>query len=287
MKLKTFFCFGAASVTLASCVQKAYFTNPGYGNAMPYHTLPLDKDSTKNNLYLNASAFGGSSNYEYNDEQYGLNVNLYNVNTFSGFKVWYGGGLTSGLYHVKKQEAYPDSVDYINTIAGSKFYGSLNGNAGITYALSLGNVEWRILGIQATAQQEFGNYLSFRKQLAKQKIPVNGNTTQAFLLTTGLSSEICIRIPNGSFNISQQYNVLMGKTYRYILYTDYDYNSEMNIYKRKRYDYFTSTYSATIKNMTYFLQANLQPLWKIDDDGPKMENLQFGVNYRFPLRKNR
>lgn len=226
----------------------------------------------------------GSSNYECSDNQYALNANLYNVNTFSTWKLWYGGGITFGLYDGSSQETYPDSLKIINMLSGNKFYGSINGNAGVTYALQLGNIEWRILGFEITGQEEFGDFLQFRRRLANEKVPANGNVTNAFLLTAGLSTELCIAFPNGSFNILEQYNILTGKNYRYLV-TDYinDYFS----YKIKRYDYFSSTYSVTVKNMTYFLQGNIQPFWKYTDDGPRMFNIQAGINYRLPAKESK
>lgn len=154
MSYKYLTCFIIISATFFSCIQKKYFVNPGYGNAMQYHTLPLHSDSIKSSAYLNASVMQGTGNYQNSDEQYGLNVNVYNANSFSNFKIWYGAGLTLGIYDINSDnDYYNDSTAvFININGGNKFYGSVNGNAGITYALQLGNAEWRVLGIQATAQ---------------------------------------------------------------------------------------------------------------------------------------
>ena len=60
----------AVSILFSSCIEKKYFLNPGYGNSMPYHTLPLSTDSSKDRLYFNGSLMTGSGNYNYADDQY-------------------------------------------------------------------------------------------------------------------------------------------------------------------------------------------------------------------------
>lgn len=110
---------------------------------------------------------------------------------------------------------------------------------------------------------------------------MEGNVTDAFLLTAGLSTEICIKIPNGSFSVFQQYNILTGKHYKYAV-EKFDANSNP-FFKSYRYSYISSTYAVTIKNMTYFLQQNVDPFFKEGSDKPRLYNIQAGINYKFPL----
>ncbi|HVX26884.1 MAG TPA: hypothetical protein VHB70_11110, partial [Parafilimonas sp.] len=141
------------ALLFSACVERAYYVSPGYGNAMPYHTLPLKKDSLKRSLYMNGSILAGGANDRTRDAQYALNANLYEANTFNWIRLWYGGGLTMGNYSVKPYDSIEVSAPfaaYINSVAGGKFFGSLNQNAGVAFAIPLGRrSEWRILGIQA------------------------------------------------------------------------------------------------------------------------------------------
>lgn len=259
-------------VVFFSCIERTYYVSPGYGNSMPYHTLPLSKDSIKSNLYFNGSLLAGSANYDLRDNQYAINANIYNAHTFSMFKAWYGGGITLGDYVVKTYNN--NSYIYDSIKAGGKFYGSLNANGGMAFTLPLGKSEWRIIGVQASLQQEFGNYLSFRKKIKSDSIAVDGNTTNALLPTIGVSTEFALKVPDGVLSLLIQYNTLMGKDYRYYSFSDNIYDPN-NISKLYRYGYFTTVLSYSENRFTGYLQTN---------SGTRMNNIQAGINYSLSRR---
>lgn len=268
MKLLYYF-LTIASILNLSCT-RTYYISPNYGNSIPYHTLSLQKDSIKSSLYLNGSLMYGGANYNLHDEEFAAQFNLYNTNQFNLFKLWYGAGLTLGDYIVHRFDStnYPDFYTTpINKIAGGKFFGSIDANAGIVFTIPLGNkAEWRVLGLQASAQNEYGNYLSFRKKLIEDTIYATGIAKSSFLLTVGFSTEFSFEIGQGVFNIFQQYNILTGNEYKF---NDLD----VSLYdpSGKRYSYYNNTYAYSLKNTTVFLQNNI---------GRRLINFQIGVNYR-------
>lgn len=269
-----FFCC-IVIIIFTGCAERAYYVSPGYGNAMPYHTLPLKKDSIKSSFYANVSAVAGSANDDLRDEQYAFNANIFNANSFKRIKLWYGAGLTLGDYKVKAYDtssAYEPFATNINNAAGGKFFGSLNENGGVALVMPLGRKsEWRILGVQATLQQEFGNYLHFRKMLIKDSVPVNGNTSKSFLATAGFSTEFSFSLKHGAINLLQQYNVLLGKDNRYI-----EYDDEPG--KFYRYSYLTYAFAVTVNRVTGYVENNF---------GTRVMNVQFGLNYQLSAKRKK
>src|ERR1044071_8571450 len=160
---------GLFPVALVSCV-KTYYMSPMYGNSMPYHTLPLHKDSIKNAFYGNASVMYGGNNYNWNDDEFAVHANVYNANSFNVFCIWYGGGLTLGNYFVRRFDSalHPAfNAAALNKVTGHKSFGSINTNAGIAISVPLGDGEWRALGVQGSFQKEFGEYSDFREKIAR------------------------------------------------------------------------------------------------------------------------
>jgi hypothetical protein len=165
---------------------------------------------------------------------------------------------------------------YINAIAGDKFFGSLNGNGGLAIAFPISEkAEWRILGVQATVQKEFGKYLDFRKKIVKDSISVSGISTSSVLGTIGFSTEFIFKTRSGAFSIFQQYNILTGKDYKY---NDFDFESDLYPPSGKRYSYWSNTYAYSFKNITAYLQGNT---------GRRMMNFQIGMNYKLTASKKK
>lgn len=256
-------------LALCSCT-RTYYLSPSYGTSMPYHTLPGQNDSVKSSLYLNGSLSLGATNFNLRDNVTSFQVNLYNANTFKNFNIWYGGGLTLGNYRVVRiEDSSFVSYEAINAMAGRKFFGAFNGNAGAAFTIKTGNLgEWRILGAQASLNQEFGDYFNFRQQILKDSVRVNGIAAGKTLGTIGLSTEMLFNANPGNIGIQLQYNTITGKDYKY------DNNNRYNsIYppSGQRYGYWSSTFSYTNNNTSCYLQGNL---------GTRLMNFQIGLNQR-------
>ena len=264
---------------LTGCVTRSYYVSPMYGSSSSYRTMPLQRDSIKSALYINSAFTIGGANQGLRDNVYSLQSNIYRAHQFSAFKAWYGAGFTLGNYNVNSIDFIRD-YDYdgidtaaINRMAGNKFFGSTNLNAGFTIVLPLGKAgEWRLLSVTGSLQNEFGDYLHFRNNLKNDSIKTSGFARSAVLATVGFSNEIVFRTRTGAFSIHSQYTLLAGKDYKDIYHlTTPDYSTE-------RYGYFSHTYALTVNNVTGYIQSNI---------GQRMFNFQTGFNYLFASRSKK
>jgi len=256
--------------SFTGCVTRSYYLSPLYGNASTYHTMPLQQDSVKYSLYTNAAFSIGGNNEDLRDDSYCFQGNIYGVHQFSVFKAWYGAGISLGNYKVSSYDGgtvNPDfDEDFINSNAGNKFFGSSNLTAGFSIVAPLNpGVEWRIIGISGTMQNEFGDYLDFRQRLAKTSTDINGLAPNDMLGTIGISSEMAFATRHARFSIQAQLNYLLGDQYTYL-----DYNDN-GVDVHKRYNYVSNTFALTKDRITGFMQVNI---------GKRMSNFEMGVNYR-------
>lgn len=254
-------------IFLPGCITSSYYISPMYGSSMSYRTMPLQKDTVKSALYLNSALTYGGTNEDVRDVVYSLQTNIYNVHRFSFFKAWYGAGITLGNYkvHSYSSATYANfDVAAVNRLAGNKFFGSTNFNGGLVIVIPMkSGSEFRVAGVSASLQNEFGDYLRFRKTLEEDTIKITGLAANRALGTIGISSEVALKTKSGAFSIQYAWNILTGKNYSN---TDY-----LNIAPKKRYSYLSGTLALTVNNITGYLQSNL---------GTRLLNLQTGVNYR-------
>jgi len=259
------------SFTFTACSTSSYYVSPMYGSSNSYRTLPFISDSTKSSLYANGAITLGSTNQNLHDHVYALQGNIYNAHQFGRWKAWYGTGLSSGFYNVKgflPEEVINPNFDtgYVNTHAGSYFFGSYNLSAGILYSLPMaGGSEWRILHFSPSFQTEFGNYKNFRKALQKDSVSITGLATGNTLTTLSLGSELSIKSRKQErFNLGLTYSWIAGKEYK---------NTHLTfLYEEppRRYSYFTFSGAYTFNKHTPFIQFSF---------GHRLTNLQAGYNY--------
>lgn len=238
--------------------------------------MPLEKDSVKSSLYASGTVSSCNTNESMHDKIFAIQANIYNVSQTHYFKGWYGGGFTLGNYKVSRVDDlnYPDfDVNAIDSLAGNKFFGTLNLDFGGAIVLPFRRGgEWRVLEFTTSLQNEFGSYLQFRKTLQNNSIKVNGNVPHSFLATIGFGTEFTFKIRNGSLGFKDQYNILLGKDYSHIDPIDY---SIVNNYPPEGYKYMSFEYQLTLKNYTGFFQQNM---------GPTVASFQVGLNYRINSR---
>jgi len=250
-----------------------------YGSSNSYRTLPFMSDSVKSSLYANSAITFGSTNQNLHDDVYTWQGNIYNAHQFARWKVWYGTGLSSGLYHARAfTEGYvvnPNfDTGYINAHTGAYYFGSFNLNAGILYCLPLENgSEWRILHFSPSFQQEFGDYKRFRRHMYNDLVVITGLATSGTLLTLSLGSELSIKSRKQEwFNIGLTYNWIAGKEYR---------NTQLTYFYEvppRRYNYITLSGAYTFKQHTPFIQCSF---------GHRLTNLQVGYNYCIASQKHK
>ncbi len=259
------------SITIATCIflfaacrPSGYFVSPMYGNSTPYHATPMQTDSIKNAWYINTAFSPGYNNNGF-DYTYAGQVNAYRAHAFKFFNLYYGSGLTLGDYTAN---AYFSSIRYNKPDISENtnhFFGSFNLNGGINFVIPFHKVgEWRVLGLHESMQQEFGNYLSFRRGFNPDT--VDGVANSSFLNTIGISSELAFNLPRdikiGGF---VQYNILTGADYRDIYF---DKNPAASA---ERYQYVTLGFFMGVNRYNFFMQSNT---------GQQMFSASFGINYR-------
>ncbi|HEY8734468.1 MAG TPA: hypothetical protein VIL90_07890 [Puia sp.] len=179
MDRKYIICFVVLS-SFSSCLtpRQGYFLSPGNANSDPYHTIPLHTDSNKTAIYVNAGYSIGSANDRGFDQVSVGQLSIHRSNNFGIFQAYYGVNLSLGACNVAEFynshyryvggwfSSVPVPYDTIYHIPGKgEFFGSYGIMGGINLVFDGHRGEWRAIGIETAIQNEFGNYLEFRKSL--------------------------------------------------------------------------------------------------------------------------
>jgi hypothetical protein len=186
---------------LSSCFseQQAFYLSPRHATSNYYKTIPLVSDSLQAGTYLSATVNAGGANHRLIDGNVSLQLNVHQSRTWRYLQGFYGAGLTTGLYDVAPIIFPGNGVNavWINERAGTMFYGSYGAYGGLNYVYPWrSGGEWRVLGIEANMQQEFGRYQRFRKD-----VPLSGaNVIERSNLYGGFTvySDIIGRFSDGS-----------------------------------------------------------------------------------------
>jgi hypothetical protein len=203
---------------LPSCFieQQAFYLSPKHATSNHYKTIPLVSDSFRAASYVSATVNAGGANHRLLDGNAALLLNFHQGRTWRHLQVSYGAGVTAGLYDIAPI-IFPGNgvnAEWINPRSGTNFYGNYGAHGGVNYVYPWASGgEWRILGIEATVQQEFGAYQRFRKDL-----PVSGaNIIERSNLYGGFTvySDIIGRFSDGStigykMAFSQSFRKLSG-----------------------------------------------------------------------------
>jgi hypothetical protein len=259
--------------------RQAYYLSPDNSNSNPYHPIPLHSDSTGHAFYVNGGYYIGGANYFDCDQvsagqlsiqrsdnfgiiqaYYSANLNLgaYNIADYYNCHYHYSGGLFASL-------PIPDDTLYHVPDKG-RFFGSYGGSGGINVVLSSRNHEWRAIGVEASVQNEFGNYSDFRKSLPDSAANVIFRKT----LTTsfGLFTDIIWKTRHDmvfGFKFSGGW-ILNPKTNYDHFVTDI--KATKNILPLT---YFSPCFHATREKITGFIQVNF---------GSYADGFQMGFSYR-------
>lgn len=246
---------------LNSCInyREAYYFSPFNGNVPGYHTTPLQIDSVKTATYGGLLLGAGAANDKLHDDIFFLRPSIYRSYSREDCQFYYGGNLTLGNYYVNKYDTFPSNFRYgstrdylnariINKQSGNKFFGGLGLQAGINYTIQFrGRHEWRI-GTESSYQNEFGDYLNFRKQLADSAATVIHR--QSHFFTLGLYTELAFKLRNGSIGFKIAIGKPLGKNYRRLYRPRYDN-------ERFTFAYLSPAFQYTNDRLTAFIQLNL------------------------------
>lgn len=163
----------------SSCVHYAVYQNPMRLNTYSYRAIPLQADSAKTAVYGEGAGFFGFSNEGWRDDVSGGYAGIHLAHNFSNFQLMYGVNGAVGQYRASDYlfpsipyagySVFPYDT-FLDSINGSKFFGTLGGVMAANYVLPFKNgSEWRVFGAEWNYQYEWDkDYFSFRK-----KIPVN------------------------------------------------------------------------------------------------------------------
>lgn len=258
----------ASIIFFSGCFYPPYYQSSSNANTNYYRTIPLKSDSVKAASYISGILTKGTASSSSSDDIMAFHGDFHRSFRFGICQGYYGIHYSSGFYRVAKVQYRRFNVDesVINKMAGNKFFGSYGVNGGINLVTLINtSAEWRILGLEATLQNEFGDYLKFRKSLPIDA--ANDITKRSLYVTTGLNSDIVIKTRTGSFGCK----IAIGAALRQTLYVTYRKDTS---FREPVYAGFTLHY--TNKRWTGFLQGN---------SGAFTRNVQLGTNYRLSKRK--
>ena len=253
---------------LSGCISRqAFYVSPYNGNHNPYHPIPLKQDSVKSASYAGLSVSNGTANDNQADETLTFFTSLSRAHNFGNFQGFYAANVSLGNYKVTPFSEYESAGNFdpaaINENAGNKFFGSTGIDGGINFVLPIHNGEWRVLGIETSAQQEFGSYALFRKKLTDKDADLI--VRSKLFATVGGYTELAGKISHGSAGVRLAAGTVLGSKYHNLLIVD-QFSG-----KRLKYNYIYFTIFLTKKKVTGYLQSNYSG---------KSQAGFLGVNYR-------
>jgi hypothetical protein len=145
----------------------------------------------------------------------------------------------------------------INLNAGNHFFGGGSADVSIHIVLDYKNHEWRPIGLTASIQKEFGDFLDVR-----ENIPDSAATLvvrKSFFATAGMYSEYVIKSGKSETGVKMGWGRVIAKPYRLAS------NQEFTL------GYLNFTVHWTYRDFTVYIQANA---------ATKSDNVFFGINYR-------
>jgi hypothetical protein len=266
---------------LNSCMEarQGYYLSPNNANSIPYHPIPLHTDSVRNAIYINGGYYIGTANYFGFDQVSVGQLSIHRSSNFGLFQAYYGADISLGAYNIA--DFYNSHYHYSGGLFSSipitddtifhipdkgQFFGSYGISGGINIVNASAGHEWRALGIEASVQNEFGNYSDFRKSLPDSAANVIFRKT--LTATLGLYTDI---IWKGRHHTVYGFKFAGG----FILNSKTDYSNIItdiratdNIFPLT---YFSPCFHITKEKITGFIQLNF---------GSYADGFQTGFSYR-------
>ena len=240
------------------------YVSPLEGTSFQYHAIPMQSDSLKSATYVSANVSLGSS-LSSNDFMYSFQGNIHRSHNFGFLQAYYGAGILAGSYRFDRFDQYsytPNGSGYRGV--SPKFFGAYGINGGINAVFNFGSFEWRVIGIEGSLYNEFGEYLNFRKNAPDSTSSIR--ETNSATKSLGGTTEFLWRRRRGTVF---GYKMALGGFF----IADKNFNGLENYQKPM---YFSNTLHLTKGNMTAFWQINF---------GSYISTFQMGINYRLGNKK--
>ena len=254
----------ACIVLFSRCVDHAYFLSAFNANSNPYHAIPLQSDSVKGATYVSGDLTIGGANENLRDNIIAFRGSIHRANTFGNFHLYYGANASIGSYNVSN--TFDESSNYSYTLqTGGKLFGGYGFNGGFNALIPLRNGgEWRVIGVEGSAQREFGDYLDFRKNVPDSAVSVVYKND--WVQTIGITTEFVAKRRSGA---TIGYKLGIGTGLNNLKYTYQNTSRQPPVYV-------SNTLHFGRDNWIAFMQVNF---------GTYAANFQFGVNYKLGKKK--
>lgn len=254
-------------VVMVGCGRQAFYVSPYNGNHNPYHPIPLQQDSAKSASYVAASISNGSANDRGADGTFTFFTSASRAHNFGNFQGFYAANLSLGNYSVTPFAMDEGTGNFdpgaINQNAGNKFFGSTGMDGGINFVLPIKGGEWRVVGVETSIQQEFGNYAAFRNTLTDKD--ADYIIRSKLFATLGGYTELCAGTSRNSIGIRMAAGTVLGSRYHNPYVIDELSGRQLS------YTYVNFNFHLTHKKFTGYIQSN----W-----ATKAQTLFVGVNYK-------
>ncbi|MFI5154527.1 MAG: hypothetical protein ACHQET_14415 [Chitinophagales bacterium] len=263
--------------SLSDCiaVRNEYFLSPTNASSNPYHAIPMVEDSMKSANYVSGIFTAGTANDKGFDNLYSFQASFHRSHQLDAFQAYYGANMGLGNYEIAEyfrtkpndgyyglNGSYMSPYDTTFHIPKSNsFFGNVGINGGINVVLPFERGEWRPFGLEFSAQNEFGNYYGFRKNLPDTAADIIFKNNLTF--TLGFYMDIIGKTRHGSeFGYKMAYGFLLNSL------DDFTRMTRTGFFP---VTYFSNTFHLTKGRVTGFVQLNI---------GTYATNFQTGMSYR-------
>jgi hypothetical protein len=251
----------------SGCYTSSYYLSPYNANSNAYKTLPRQCDSNQHAWYAAGNIVAGNANAGQVDKTFYAAAHLYKAFKAGKYiQSYIGANVNAGSYKVQQNDnavfIRPYNSFLNNSGFGKKNFSGVGINAGVHATISIDKfAEWRIIGLETSLQQEFGDYLAFRKNLSDTSAKIIARSS--FYSTLGFTSELIVGDAKQYLSLRTAAGTSLNR-----------YKNKYNIYTLQPL-YFSNSMAYTYQQLTLYIQLNI---------GSRAKSFQSGINVK--LAKN-
>lgn len=253
----------------SSCANtRTILRSPQTNQQNAYHAMPTLEDERKTAHYVSGTLTIGGMNDFLRDDIYIFQGRWHVAHQLgTNLQGYFGLNGSAGVYKISSHSWYGyydplnGSITTYEGPKGNKGTSSLGSTAGLAYAIPLGTkAEWRILGVEGSAGQEFGSYYKLRKSLPDTLVSLTDRRN--FHATLGGFTEFIFKPRNRDIRIG--YQLAVGSSL-HRLRNHYDGWHDFTPY------YINNTFHFTVRRTTGSLRIA---------SGKYFAGVQMGFSYR-------